>query len=175
MTTINQNLRQKIKKVKVTKLRRQALGNCPQRAGKCEKVFVKAPKKPSSGKRAVTYVRIRVAKIRKGQKRVDINPKYFLRKGKYVLCKIPGEMSNLPSKLTRFASVLVGGGRTLGIPGTKFKLIFTHKSKTSSLQPPINRVTSRSKFGLKDLKRIKEVRIKRKKNTKLLNLQSASL
>ena len=101
MSTITQCLLKK-NRLKKFKQKRQALMGAPHKAGKCEKVFTQSPKKPCSARRAVTYV--------------------TLRNGNYVLCKIPGETHKTYNKLAQFSQVLVRGGRTLDVPGSKYKL-----------------------------------------------------
>jgi small subunit ribosomal protein S12 len=145
MATINQRIKHK-GCIKFIKYKRQALNNCPQKAGKCEKVFTRTPKKPFSARRAVTYV--------------------TLRNGNYVLCKIPGETHKTHNKLAQFSQVLVGGGRVLDIPGNKYKLLFTKKSKCASLRPLDFRETARSKYGRVNMGRTKHFRLNRGKRPK---------
>jgi hypothetical protein len=85
-----------------------------------------------------------------------------------VLCKIPGETHKTQNKLAKFSQVLVRGGRVLDLPGTKYKLVFTKKSKCASLRPLDFRVSSRSKFGVEYTGRTKHLRLTRGPHEKLI-------
>jgi small subunit ribosomal protein S12 len=112
------------------KMKRQASDNNPQKAGTCVHVFTITPKKPCSARRAVTFVR--------------------LTNNKYILCKIPGEVRLGVHKLTKFSTVLIRGGRTLDIPGAKYKVIYTSLALGKYDLKPLNyRRNGRSKFAVR--------------------------
>lgn len=120
MATIQQIIR-KPRRAKREKSKSPALGGKPQRRGICEKLVIRAPKKPNSAQR-------RAARI-----------KFF--KGPTVICYIPGEGHNLQEH----GIVLVRGGRTKDLPGVKYKCI---RGKLD-LGPVVGRKQARSKYGLK--------------------------
>src|ERR1700744_5516196 len=108
MTKITQNLLGKIKRVKRTIYKRQALKNCPQKQGKVVRVFTRSPKKPCSGKRRVAYIRLTST-------------------NQHILCRVPyvGERHLKP--FSHDDDVLVMVGRSLTIPECKYKVAFTKR------------------------------------------------
>lgn len=94
LMTLNQSLRNK-KPSKKIKTRSPALESCPQKKGVCLSVFVRKPKKPNSGERRCTRVKLST--------------------GKTVDCYIPGEGHNLQEH----SVVVVRGGRTQDLPGVR--------------------------------------------------------
>jgi small subunit ribosomal protein S12 len=102
-----------------------ALNKSPQKKGVCIKLILKAPKKPNSALRKVVQVK--------------------LSNNKKIFAYIPGEGHNLQE----YASVLVKGGRVKDLPGVKYKLI---RNKFDLLGVK-NRITARSKYGAKKLKK----------------------
>jgi small subunit ribosomal protein S12 len=94
MSTINQlrNGRKKVRK----KCRTKALKQCPQKRGVCMRFIIRAPKKPNSAKRKVVKITLST--------RQDI------------FGYIPGEGHNL----TKFAHILIRGGRVRDLPGVQY-------------------------------------------------------
>ena len=123
MVTYNQ-LNKKKNRLKKTKSSRTVTGlnRCPQKKGICLKITVKSPKKPSSGKRKICWVR--------------------LSNNKYISCHIPGMGGN---SLAKFSNVLVKGSRVRDIPSMKYRII---RGKFD-LRYVYERLTSRSKYGKK--------------------------
>jgi small subunit ribosomal protein S12 len=119
MPTYNQ-LTKNIRKKKYNRNRVLALAGSPQRKGQCLQLFLKSPKKPSSGKR-------KVAKV-------------MLSTGKKVNCHIPGMGGH---NLQRFSTVLIRGCRVRDIPAMKYRAI---RGKYD-LKYIYERLTSRSKYG----------------------------
>ena len=93
----------------------------PQKKAVCIKVFTRTPKKPNSALR-------KVAKVK-------------LSNGRKTEAYIPGEGHNLQ----QYSVVLVRGGRTLDLPGLKYKLI---RGKLD-FQGVKNRKNARSLYGVK--------------------------
>lgn len=124
MTTINQLL-EGIRQPKKKKVKSPSLCACPQKRGVCLKLFVRTPKKPNSARR-------KVAKIRLSNKN-------------RLIAYIPGQVH----RLQEHAHVLIRGGRIPDLPGVKYRLI-RNKMDLDSL---VGRVTSRSKYGTKRLKK----------------------
>jgi len=125
MVTITQNLLKKTKKTRYSKQKRLPLQNCPQRSGRCEKVTVRSPKKPCSGKRAVTHVN--------------------LTSRSYVLCKISGDKQRYRHGLAKFSHVLVRGGRVLTIPECHYIVTFAvRRAKYGSLRIDDQKTRGRS-------------------------------
>jgi len=141
MTTFAQALLRNKRIVKSHKMKRQALNNSPQKAGTCVHVFTTTPKKPCSARRAVTFVR--------------------LTNKKYILCKIPGEVRLGVHKLTKFSTVLIRGGRTLDVPGSKYKVVYTSLALGKyDLKPLHYRRNARSKFAVRGYRSIYKTRDK---------------
>lgn len=103
------------------KTRNLSLEKCPQKKAVCFKVLEMKPKKPNSAQR-------KIAKVR-------------LSNGKKAITYIPGIGHNLQEH----SVVLVRGGRVKDLPGVKFHLI----RGCYDLKPVANRITSRSKYGVK--------------------------
>ena len=121
MSTYNQTSKFPRKKKK-KKTRKTGLAKCPQRKGVCMVVTIKSPKKPSSGKRKVTRVRLT------NEKKVN--------------CHIPGMGGH---NLTKYSNVLIRGCRVRDIPAIKYRCI---RGKFD-LHYVYDRLTSRSKYGKK--------------------------
>ncbi|SGY79313.1 BQ5605_C008g05103 [Microbotryum silenes-dioicae] len=98
-----------------------ALQGAYQRKGVCSKVYTVKPKKPNSAVR-------KVAKVK-------------LSNGRAIIAYIPGEGHNLQEH----SVVLVKGGRTQDLPGTKYKII----RGAMDLTGVAGRMNSRSKYGTK--------------------------
>jgi small subunit ribosomal protein S12 len=119
MATINQiNSFSRVRKYKRNRV--LALGGCPQKKGQCVKIFIKTPKKPSSGKRKVARV--------------------MLSTGKKINCHIPGTGGH---NLQKFSTVLIRGCRVRDIPAMKYRAI---RGKYD-LKYIYERLSSRSKYG----------------------------
>lgn len=124
MSTYNQLCRkQRKKKKKLNKT--PALDKCPQKKGFCIKLVLRAPKKPNSALR-------KLVKLRLSNK-------------KKVYAYIPGEGHNLQE----YSNVLIRGGRVKDLPGIKYHLI---RGKLDFLGVK-DRKTSRSKYGVKNLRK----------------------
>jgi small subunit ribosomal protein S12 len=106
------------------KTRNLSLEKCPQKKAICFKVLEMKPKKPNSAQRKIAKVRFS--------------------NGKKAITYIPGEGHNLQEH----SVVLVRGGRVKDLPGVKFHLI----RGCYDLKPVANRITSRSKYGVKKIK-----------------------
>lgn len=140
MPTINQLVRNGREKQK-RKTKSKALDGCPQKRGVCLLVKTVAPKKPNSANRKVARVR--------------------LTNGMEVTAYIPGEDHNLQEH----AVVLVRGGRVKDLPGVRYHII-RGKLDASGVAPmganpngpKYARNQSRSKYGVKRPKNIKERR-----------------
>jgi len=124
MPTINQ-LISGIRVLKKKKVKSPGLTACPQKRGVCLKLFIRTPKKPNSARR-------KVVKIRLSNKN-------------RLIAYIPGQIN----RLQEHSHVLVRGGRIPDLPGVKYRLI---RNKLD-LEALPNRVTSRSKYGTKKVKK----------------------
>jgi small subunit ribosomal protein S12 len=130
MPTYNQLC--KIKRKKKKKINKTpALEKCPQKKGTCFKLVLRTPKKPNSALR-------KLAKIR------------LLSNRKLIYGYIPGIGHNLKE----FSNVLVRGGRVNDLPGIKYTII---RGKLDFLGMK-NRKTSRSKYGSKDWKKLRQLK-----------------
>nr|YP_009002334.1 ribosomal protein S12 [Phelipanche ramosa]CDL93420.1 ribosomal protein S12 [Phelipanche ramosa] len=129
MPTINQlirNTRQPTQNVKKS----PALRRCPQRRGRCSRVYVTiTPKKPNSALRKVARVRL--------TSRFEIT------------AYIPGIGHNLQEH----SSVLVRGGRVKDLPGVKYHII----RGTLDAARVKDRQQGRSKYGVKKPKKNKSL------------------
>nr|QGN75143.1 ribosomal protein S12 [Chlorella vulgaris] len=122
MPTKNQLLRKvSSRKKQISKSKKPALMESPQKKGVCFRVYTRTPKKPNSALR-------KVAKIR-------------LTNSIEIIASIPGEGHNLQEH----SVVLVRGGRVKDLPGVKYRVI----RGTLDLQGVMNRKQSRSKYGAK--------------------------
>ena len=121
MPTTQQLVRKARKKFKQKKLKSPALKACPQRRGVCTRVFSTTPKKPNSAIRKVARVR--------------------LSSGYEVTSYIPGIGHNL----SEHSVVLIRGGRVKDLAGVRYHII----RGTLDTAGVKNRVTSRSKYGVK--------------------------
>ncbi|KZO92653.1 ribosomal protein S12 [Calocera viscosa TUFC12733] len=120
--TLNQVRRRLRKKREIAKPQSPQLMNCPQRRAVCSKIFSEVkPKKPNSAKRKVARVKLTT--------------------GKTVMAYIMGEGHNLQEH----SVVLIRGGRTQDLPGVKYKIV----RGAFDFNAVPNRVTSRSKYGVK--------------------------
>lgn len=120
MPTFNQITKQHSRKKKYKRNITLALNGCPQRRGQCLKIFIKSPKKPSSGKRKVARV--------------------VLSTGKRVTCHISGMGGH---NLQKFSTVLIRGCRVRDIPAMKYRAV---RGKYD-LRYVYERMSSRSKYG----------------------------
>ena len=120
MPTIQQLVR-KGRQDKVEKTKTPALKGSPQRRGVCTRVYTTTPKKPNSALRKVARVRLTNS--------MEI--------GAY----IPGEGHNLQEH----SVVLVRGGSTKDLPGSRYKII---RAALDTGGVP-DRKQGRSKYGAK--------------------------
>ena len=120
MPTIQQLIRDARQEIK-NKTKSPALKACPQRRGVCTRVYTTTPKKPNSALRKVARVR--------------------LSSGFEVTAYIPGIGHNLQEH----SVVLVRGGRVKDLPGVSYHIV----RGTLDAQSVINRLQSRSKYGVK--------------------------
>nr|YP_009171131.1 ribosomal protein S12 [Pelargonium dichondrifolium]YP_009171177.1 ribosomal protein S12 [Pelargonium dichondrifolium]YP_009171228.1 ribosomal protein S12 [Pelargonium cotyledonis]YP_009171274.1 ribosomal protein S12 [Pelargonium cotyledonis]YP_009171325.1 ribosomal protein S12 [Pelargonium australe]YP_009171371.1 ribosomal protein S12 [Pelargonium australe]YP_009299282.1 ribosomal protein S12 [Pelargonium exstipulatum]YP_009299328.1 ribosomal protein S12 [Pelargonium exstipulatum]ACH4732 len=120
MPTINQLLRNSRQPVRKTK-KTPALRGCPQRRGRCTRVYTISPKKPNSADRKVARVR--------------------LTSGFEITAYIPGEGHNLQEH----SVVLVRGGRVKDLPGVRYHIV----RGTLDAVGVKGRQQGRSKYGVK--------------------------
>nr|YP_010581660.1 ribosomal protein S12 [Cymbaria mongolica]YP_010581703.1 ribosomal protein S12 [Cymbaria mongolica]URT60396.1 ribosomal protein S12 [Cymbaria mongolica]URT60439.1 ribosomal protein S12 [Cymbaria mongolica] len=126
MPTIKQlirNTRQPIRKV----TKSPALRGCPQRRGRCTRVYIINPKKPNSALRKVARVR--------------------LTSGFEITAYIPGIGHNSQEH----SSVLVRGGRVKDLPGVRYHIV----RGTLDAVGVKDRQQGRSKYGVKKPKQNK--------------------
>ena len=121
MVTIRQLVMRFKRNGKIRKSKVPALNSCPFKKGIVRKVFIEKPKKPNSAKRKVVRVE--------------------LSNSRFITCHIPG----IGHRLSKFASVLVRGGRTQDLIGVRYKAI----RNKCDLGPVEGRITRRTKFGIK--------------------------
>ena len=124
MFTINQLCKRNRKGKKKVK-KTPALEKCPQKKGICVKLVLRTPKKPNSALRKIAKVKLSNGKLTYGY--------------------IPGEGHNLQE----YSNVLIRGGRVKDLPGIKYHLI----PGKLDFAGPKNRKNSRSKYGIKRLKK----------------------
>ena len=124
MATINQLLKNCLRKKKIKKDKTPALQKNPQLKGVCLKVFTRTPKKPNSALR-------KVAKVK-------------LSNGIKIESYIRGEGHNLQE----YSVVLMHGGRVPDLPGVKYRNI---RGKYD-FQGVKNRKQARSLYGTKKVK-----------------------
>lgn len=120
MPTLNQLIK-KNRTSKKKKVNLIAFKGSPQKKGTCTKIYIRTPKKPNSAQRKVARV--------------------VLTNKKVVTAYIPG----IAHSLQEHAVVLVKGGRTLDLPGIKYRLVRGAYDFTGV----VNRKQSRSKYGTK--------------------------
>ena len=140
MPTINQLIRYGREKHH-SRSKAPALLSCPERRGVCTRVSTTTPKKPNSALRKIARVKLTT--------------------GMEVTAYIPGEDHNLQEH----AVVLVRGGRVKDLPGVRYHII-RGKLDASGVAPmganpngpKYARNQSRSKYGVKRPKNIKERR-----------------
>nr|YP_009299573.1 ribosomal protein S12 [Pelargonium myrrhifolium]YP_009299618.1 ribosomal protein S12 [Pelargonium myrrhifolium]AJB99553.1 ribosomal protein S12 [Pelargonium myrrhifolium]AJB99571.1 ribosomal protein S12 [Pelargonium myrrhifolium] len=120
MPTSNQLLRNSRQPVRKTK-KTPALRGCPQRRGRCSKVYIINPKKPNSAERKVARVR--------------------LTSGFEITAYIPGEGHNLQEH----SVVLVRGGRVKDLPGVRYHIV---RGPLDAVGVK-DRKQGRSKYGVK--------------------------
>ncbi|KAK4055678.1 hypothetical protein OIV83_000224 [Microbotryomycetes sp. JL201] len=118
--TLNQVTRGARKPVK-RQPKTPALEGCYQKKGVCSKVYTVKPKKPNSAMRKVAKVKLST--------------------GRAIIAYIPGEGHNLQEH----SVVMVKGGRTQDLPGTKYKIV----RGALDLSGVAGRSSSRSKYGTK--------------------------
>lgn len=121
MVSSNQILVKNIRSKKRKKRRCPALSGRPQLRGVCSRVFTRSPKKPNSAVRKVAKIKLSTLRT--------------------VEVYLPGEAQ----KLRQYASVLIRGGRTPDLPGTKYKAI----RGVYDFESVAGRKTARSKYGVK--------------------------
>jgi small subunit ribosomal protein S12 len=124
MATINQLLKNCLRKKKIKKDKTPALQKNPQLKGVCLKVFTRTPKKPNSALRKVSKVK--------------------LSNGIKIESYIRGEGHNLQE----YSVVLMHGGRVPDLPGVKYRNI---RGKYD-FQGVKNRKQARSLYGTKKVK-----------------------
>ena len=128
MPTLNQLYKNKrVTKRKINKT--PALSKCPQKKGICLKLVLRSPKKPNSALRKIVKLKLTNKKI--------------------IYAYIPGEGHNLQE----YSTVLIRGGRVKDLPGVKYHII---RGKFDLLGLK-NRKTSRSKYGTKNLIKLKRM------------------
>nr|YP_009339159.1 ribosomal protein S12 [Pelargonium spinosum]YP_009339225.1 ribosomal protein S12 [Pelargonium spinosum]API85160.1 ribosomal protein S12 [Pelargonium spinosum]API85222.1 ribosomal protein S12 [Pelargonium spinosum] len=120
MPTSNQLLRNSRQPVRKTK-KTPALRGCPQRRGRCSKVYTISPKKPNSANRKVARVR--------------------LTSGFEITAYIPGVGHNVQEH----SVVLVRGGRVKDLPGVRYHIV----RGTLDAAGVKDRKQGRSKYGVK--------------------------
>jgi len=120
MVTFHQLIK-KPRKPWIIKNKRKDLQGCPQRKGTCLRVFVTTPRKPNSALRKVARI--------------------VLTNKKFITAYIPGIGHNLQ----KHSVVLVRGGRTTDLPGSKYKVV----RGVYDLRGLHERTVSRSKYGTK--------------------------
>lgn len=125
MPTYNQLCRKNRTK-KQKRKKTPALEGSPQKKGICTKLVLRTPKKPNSALR-------KLAKLK-------------LTNNKRVYAYIPGEAGH---NLQEYSNVIMRGGRVKDLPGIKYHLV-RGKLDFSGLA---KRITSRSKYGTKNLKK----------------------
>ena len=114
----------KAKFIKKLNKKTPALEKCPQKKGICLKLILKTPKKPNSALRKIVKLK--------------------LTNDKKIYAYIPGSGHNLQE----YSTVLIRGGKIKDLPGVKYHLI----RNKFDLMGVKNRITSRSKYGVKKLK-----------------------
>nr|QRW36789.1 ribosomal protein S12 [Monotropa uniflora] len=120
MPTINQLIRNKRQPtIKINK--NPALSGCPQRRGRCIRVYTITPKKPNSGQRKVARVR--------------------LISGIEITVYIPG----IGHRLKEHSSVLIRGGRIPDLTGVRYHIVRGNRD-TAGVK---DRQQGRSKYGVK--------------------------
>lgn len=129
MVTLNQLVKVKRRR-KCRKYDYLLRGVSPQKKGVCIKVLEVTPKKPNSAKR-------KVAKVK------------FARLKRKIYVYIPG----IGHTIREHAMLLIRGGRTRDLPGLWYKII-RGKYDASCVE---NRITSRSKYGVKKEKKKEKV------------------
>nr|YP_009300081.1 ribosomal protein S12 [Pelargonium transvaalense]YP_009300153.1 ribosomal protein S12 [Pelargonium transvaalense]AJC00041.1 ribosomal protein S12 [Pelargonium transvaalense]AJC00113.1 ribosomal protein S12 [Pelargonium transvaalense] len=120
MPTSNQLLRNSRQPVRKTK-KTPALRGCPQRRGRCSKLYIISPKKPNSANRKVARVR--------------------LTSGFEITAYIPGVGHNVQEH----SVVLVRGGRVKDLPGVRYHIV----RGTLDAAGVKDRKQGRSKYGVK--------------------------
>ena len=120
MSTLNQKSLLFSKFTRKRKVKTPLLVNHPQKKGICIQLKTLSPKKPNSGRRKISKVRV------------------FSNKFKIVSVYVPGESHSLQ----KHNVVLVRGGHVRDVPGMKYKCIpgvYDFK--------PVKRFSKRSKYG----------------------------
>lgn len=143
MVTFNQVCQTGYRQKRKKKHKRKPLAACPQKKATCVKVFTLAPKKPCSARRAVTRVFLNSTKQR-------------------ITCHIPGETH----PLKKFSTILVRGGRPADLPAVRYKAIHNSIS-TYDLGPLSRRKKARSKYGVKNSRRLHHLRLTRGKGQEI--------
>lgn len=127
MPTFNQLINKKTsRKKKISRTKKPALKQCPQKKGICVRIYTRTPKKPNSALRKVA--KIRLTSIRNSAKAK-------------IIASIPGEGHNLQE----YSVVLIRGGRVKDLPGIKYRVI----RGVLDLRGIPNRKQARSKYGTK--------------------------
>ena len=120
MPTINQLVRIG-RKPKLKKCKTPHLHHCPQRAGTCDKIRLRSPKKPNSAKRKIVHI--------------------YTNYNFNIIAYAPGEDNGVYPN----AKVLFRGGRPKDLPGIRYKLIPGKYGLPGILQ----RKNGRSKCGVR--------------------------
>jgi small subunit ribosomal protein S12 len=123
-----QQLIRKGRKANKKKRKTPALKGSPQRKGVCWRAYVVTPKKPNSAFRKVC--------------RLKLTSRYF------VTASIPG----IGHFLCEHAFVLIRGGRVRDLPGVRYRVI----RGPIDMVPVLNRITARSKYGVKQMMKFKK-------------------
>lgn len=109
-----------------------ALEKSPQKRAVVRRVVIRSPKKPNSAKRKVAKIDIFTKRRRRGN-----------------FAYIPG--INQQKEIQRYNNVLIRGGRVRDVPGMHYRCI----PGVYDFHGLIDRKTSRSKYGKKDLSSIR--------------------
>lgn len=120
MATINQISSKYCRTKKKKRNKVLGLTGCPQKKGQCLRIFIRTPKKPSSGRRKIARVK--------------------LTNYSNVNCHIPGMGGH---NLQKFSTVLVRGCHVRDVPAMKYRVI---RGKYD-LKFVYDRLSSRSKYG----------------------------
>lgn len=143
MVTFQQLLQKRYRTFRKKKNKLKPLAHCPQKKATCIKVFTLTPKKPCSARRAVTRVYLNSTK-------------------KKITCHIPGETHNLK----KFSTILIRGGRPADLPAVRYRAI--HNSiPTYDLGPLVKRKKARSKYGVRNPRRLHKLRATRGKGEEI--------
>lgn len=135
-------LTRRVRKNRYKRWKRKELNACPQRQGKCLRVYKLTPKKPCSARRTIARV--------------------WLTSKKIIFCHFPGVN---PTNIRIHTGVLVRGGRPVDLPAVRYRAIAGAgwKKRRWGFEPIFGRVSSRSVFGIPNIRRTKMVRFEIKR------------